>query len=211
MAEIGGAQLSNWGRPRLAEWAVLVGLCILGLAGCNTLGLSRSPAGTDTMANQYVDQGFRGNTLVSRMQPVQLRLTNGWRAAPTGSLHPNADLEAHNLDRNMFLVVLGENRTAVAPGNLEDQATVYLQILKGGFDQVIGQQARTGVERVNGFPAVQYEVQGQVAQQPVAYLHTTVEMGDHYYQVVVWTPENLRAANTEAMRAVVQEFREAQL
>lgn len=196
----------QWMRPVL-----VAGLVALGLAGCDTLGLSRSPEGTGEMSNQYVDSGFRGDMLVSRMKPVQLRLQPGWSAAPTGTLHNNADLEAYNLDENMFLVVLGENREAVAPGNIEDQANVYLQILKGGFSQVLANQARTGVERISSFPAVQYEVRGNISEQAVAYLHTTVEMGEEYYQVVVWTPDDLRTSNAEAMRAVVEEFRASQL
>lgn len=190
---------------------LVAGLVALGLAGCSTLGLSRSPEGTGEMSNQYVDSGFRGDMLVSRMKPVQIRLPNGWSAAPTGTLHNNADLEAYNLDENMFLVVLGENREAVGPGNIEEQANVYLQILKGGFSQVLANQARTGVERVSSFPAVQYEVRGNVSEQAVAYLHTTIEMGEEYYQVVVWTPDDLRMANADAMRAIVEEFRATQL
>ncbi|HZG40291.1 MAG TPA: hypothetical protein VEZ50_16555 [Nodosilinea sp.] len=200
---------------RYGRGGLVAGLLVLGLTGCATLGLSPRSArntGQETgdMGNQYVDRGFRGETLVSRIKPVRLRLQNGWRAAPTGTLHPNADLEAYNPDQNLFLVVLGESRAAVNQGNLEEQANIYLQILKGGFAQIIANQARTGVERVNSFPAVQYEVRGNVSQQPVAYLHTTLEMGEEYYQVVVWTPDDLRMANADAMRSVVQEFRGAE-
>ncbi|MBE9135905.1 hypothetical protein IQ254_01580 [Nodosilinea sp. LEGE 07088] len=183
----------------------------LGVTGCATLGLSPRSQENDATTPQYVDRSFRGDMLVSRLKPIRLRLSNGWQPAPATSLHPNADLEAYNLDQNMFLVVLGEDRAAVASGTLEDQASIYLQILKGGFSQVIADEARTSVERVNGFPAVQYEVRGEVNQRPVAYIHTTVEMGENYYQVVVWTPDDLRVANSEAMRAIVQEFRDAQL
>ncbi|MGB5973777.1 MAG: hypothetical protein WBG38_10675 [Nodosilinea sp.] len=186
------------------------GLVLLGLAGCDTLGLSRSREGNGEMSNQYVERGFRGNRLVSRMKPVQLKLQNGWQEAPTGTLHPSADLEAYNPDQEMFLVVLGESRAAVGPGNLEEQATAYLQILKRGFTNIIANQSRTGVDRVNNFPAVQYEVRGEVSQRPVAYLHTTAEMGEEYYQLAVWTPENMYAANKDAMQAIVQEFRDAQ-
>ncbi|MGB3136869.1 MAG: hypothetical protein WBB18_08700 [Nodosilinea sp.] len=186
------------------------GLVLLGLAGCDTLGLSRSREGNGEMSNQYVERGFRGNRLVSRMKPVQLKLQNGWQEAPTGTLHPSADLEVYNPDQEMFLVVLGESRAAVGPGNLEEQATAYLQILKRGFTNIIANQSRTGVDRVNNFPAVQYEVRGEVSQRPVAYLHTTAEMGEEYYQLAVWTPENMYAANKDAMQAIVQEFRDAQ-
>jgi hypothetical protein len=198
-----------WGQQRWAPLA-LIAVATLGMTGCRTLGLSRSQPDSDAMTNQRIDQSFRGDMLVSRLKPVRLRLPSGWQAAPTGSLHPSADLEAHNPDETMFLVVLGEDRNAVAQGNLEEQANIYLQILKGGLNPIVANQARTSVERVNGFPAVQYEVRGDVSQRTVAYLHTTVEMGEEYYQVVVWTPDDLRVANSEAMRAIVQEFRDAQ-
>lgn len=199
----GGGQ-QRW--PGLA----LVAMMALGMAGCGTLGLSRSQPDSDSMTNQRVDQSFRGDTLVSRLKPIQLSLPNGWRAAPTGSLHGNADLEAYNPNETMYLVVLGEDRSAVAQGNLQDQANIYLQILKGGLNSIVANQSLTGVDRVGSFPAVQYEVRGDVSQRPVAYLHTTVEMGDNFYQVVVWTPDDLRVANNEAMRAIVQEFRDAE-
>lgn len=199
----GGGQ-QRW--PSLA----LVAMMALGITGCGTLGLSRSQPDSASMTNQRVDRSFRGDTLVSRLKPVQLSLPNGWQAAPTGSLHGNADLEAYNPDETMFLVVLGEDRSAVAQGNLQDQANIYLQILKGGLNPIVANQSLTGVDRVGSFPAVQYEVRGDVSQRPVAYLHTTVEMGDSFYQVVVWTPDDLRVANNEAMRAIVQEFRDAE-
>ncbi|MEA5451400.1 hypothetical protein VB780_22670 [Leptolyngbya sp. CCNP1308] len=199
------------GATQRVQLVLVAGLMALGLGGCSTLGLSRSPEGTGEMSNQYVDRGFRGDMLVSSIKPVQVRLQPGWTAAPSGTLHNNADLEAYNLDDRMFLVVLGENREAVAPGNLEEQANVYLQILKGGFSQVIANQARTDVERISGFPAVQYEVRGDLSRSQVAYLHTTVEMGEEYYQVVVWTPDDLRMANADAMQAIVEEFRDTQL
>lgn len=188
----------------------LVAMMALGLAGCGTLGLSRSQSDSAAMTNQRVDQSFRGKTLVSRLKPVQMNLPNGWEAAPTGSLHGNADLEAYNPNETMFLVVLGEDRDAVAQGNLQDQANIYLQILKGGLDSIVANQSLTSVDRVGSFPAVQYEVRGDLSQRTVAYLHTTIEMGDNFYQVVVWTPDDLRIANNEAMRVIVQEFRNAQ-
>ncbi|PSR13146.1 hypothetical protein C8255_25660 [filamentous cyanobacterium CCP3] len=205
MAESRGV---DWYRRRLP--ALVAGLVALGLSGCNTLGLSRSPESDEEMGNQYVNSGFRGDTLVSRVKPVRVGLPNGWQAAPEGTLHPSADLEAYNPDEDLFLVVLGESRAAVGPGNLEEQASNYLQILKSGFSAGTANQSRTGVNQVDGFPAVQYEVRGEVAQRPVAYLHTTVEMGEDYYQVVVWTPDDLRMANADAMRSIVQEFSAAQ-
>lgn len=57
--------------------------------------------------------------------------------------------------------------------------------MKRGFDRVLSNEQRTQVERINNFPAVQYELKGDVLTQAVAYLHTTIQMDERYYQVVV--------------------------
>jgi hypothetical protein len=178
----------------------------LGLSGCQTLGLSQLLGTTDeAMTTQsLVRRPFRANDLSSNMLPVRLRLGSGWQPAPSGSLHNRADLEAYNPDAVMYLVVLGEPHSAVDDRPLEDQATAYIRLLQQGLDRTTNGETQTGVQEVNGFPAVQYQVQGEVLGRSVAYLHTTVDMDDHYYQVVVWTPEDRFSANADAMEAMVQ-------
>lgn len=153
--------------------------------------LGINPAGTDEnsrTANQYLSQSVRGSTLESTTVPASLRLRNGWQMAPANTLHPNADLQAYHPGQDMFLVVLAESTTSVPPGNLEEQAARYLDLMKRGFDRVLSNEQRTQVERINNFPAVQYELKGDVLTQAVAYLHTTIQMDERYYQVVVWIP-----------------------
>ncbi|MEL6332880.1 MAG: hypothetical protein AAFQ76_09850, partial [Cyanobacteria bacterium J06626_26] len=65
----------------------------------------------------------------------------------------------------------------------------------------------TSMTALNGMNALQYEVQGRVDNQPVMYLHTTVEGQTNYYQVVAWTTvENYGAAKDE-LQTVIQSFR----
>lgn len=178
----------------------------LGLSGCQTLGLSQL-LGTDdeTMTTQsLVQRPFRANDLSSNMLPVRLRLGSGWQPAPSGSLHNRADLEAYHPEQNMYLVVLGEPHSAVDDRPLEDQAAAYLRLLQGGLDGTTNGETQTDVQEVNGFPAIQYQVQGEVLGRSVTYLHTTVDMDDHYYQVVIWTPEDRFSANADAMEEMVQ-------
>jgi hypothetical protein len=202
-SDLRGLVQPRWIAPVALGWSVLLGL---GLTGCDPFtGSSQTPEAA-SMANQRVDRSVRGTTVVSKMLPARLRLRRGWRAAPPNTLHSNADLQAYNPNQNIFLVVLGESNANVLQGGIEDQAIRYLQLMQSGFDRVISSEARTSVERINGFPAVQYEVRGEVLGKAVAYLHTTVQMDNHYYQIVVWTPDTLHAANAEEMRAIVQEF-----
>ncbi len=193
---------------RRRSWLIGLGLSLgLLLSGCETLGLSGSSPDADTEAgNQYVSRSVRGNRLVSRNRPASLGLRRGWQPAPFPSLHPSSDLQAYHPGQGIFLVVLGENKTSVMPGTLEQQAMQYIQLMKLGFDLVTNPEARTGVSQVGTYPAVQYALQANVRGESVAYLHTTVEMGEYFYQVVTWTRADRYPANADEMRAVVAEF-----
>ncbi|NMF84134.1 hypothetical protein [Nodosilinea sp. P-1105] len=194
----------------MARFGIPLWVVAIGLTGCNTLGLPNPFGGSAvSMENQYVSRSLRHRDLVSKMLPVQLRLRDGWQPAPTGSLHRQADLEAYHPDQGMYLIVLGESREALdnAAADLEEQATLYLQLLKGEFDNTLSGETQTNVNQVNSLPAVQYELRGEVLGQAVAYLHTTLELDDHYYQVVVWTADNRWETNESAMGDIVQGFR----
>ena len=188
-----------------------VGLIGLGLgmllSGCQTLGLAGSSPDADTEAgNQYISRSVRGNRLISRNAPASLGLRRGWEPAPFPALHPSSDLQAYHPGQGIFLVVLGERKADVMPAPLDQQAAQYLQLMRMGFDQVTTPESRTAVSQVGTYPAVQYELQASVRGESVAYLHTTVDMLDHYYQVVTWTAADRYDDNREEMRAIVQEF-----
>jgi hypothetical protein len=190
-----------------AGWISLgLGLGVL-LSGCQTLGLDGSSPDADTeTSNQYVSRSVRGNRLVSRNVPASLGLRRGWQPAPFPSLHPSSDLQAYHPGQAIFVVVLAESKANVPPGTLEQQAIQYLQLMRLSFDRVTSPESRTQISQISNYPAVQYALQADVRGQAVAYLHTTVEMGEHYYQVVTWTDANRYPVNTDEMRAMVQEF-----
>jgi hypothetical protein len=183
-----------------------LGLGLL-LSGCETLGLSGSSPDPDTdYGNQYVTRSVRGSRLVSRTLPASLGLRRGWQPAPAQSLHPSSDLQAYHPGQSIFVIVLGESKASLPPGSLEQQATQYLQLMRMGFDQVTRPEALTDITQVGNYPAVQYELQANVRGESVAYLHTTVDMLDHYYQVVTWTAADRYDDNREEMQAIVQKF-----
>lgn len=197
------------GKHRRTGWIGLglgLGLGLL-LVGCQTLGLAGSnPNSSSDYGNQYVIRTVRGNRLISRNVPASLGLRRGWEAVPDQVLHPSSDLQAHHPGQAIFVVVLGESKASVPQGPLDQQAMQYLQLMQLSFDRVTSPESRTGVSQINNYPAVQYILQADVRGQSVAYLHTTVEMGEYYYQVVAWTATNRYPANTDEMRAIVQGF-----
>lgn len=192
--------------PQISGIAVCL-VVVSGLGGCGFLWDATPNAGPGSGKGTYqaVHSSLRGKVLESTQAPIQLALPRGWQAAPNRTLHNSADLDAYNPGREIYLVVLGEERSQVQFNQLEENAAEYRRLLTRGF---AGQpeEARTNLDRVDNFPAVQYEIRGKVGSQAVVYLHTTTEVGTKYYQIVVWTPAERYADNEAAMRRIVEDF-----
>lgn len=199
-----GFQLQHSGP---AVFSILLAVVLVGCGSPETN--NRVVESVETTSSQRVDRGLRGASIVSKESAVRLRLPRNWEPVPGNDLHPTAELQAFNPAQEIYLIVLGEDRASVMnPGDLNQQAQVYLQILKGGLNQVLSQENATEVTSVNGFNAAQYSLSGEIFGTEAAYLHTTVAMNDRYYQVVAWTPNGRFPENREEMQTMIQEFRQ---
>jgi hypothetical protein len=164
-------------------WLLFCSLTVLTLVGCDRVETSTRVESVGT-TNQRVERSLRGESLASTQAPISLRLPRNWQSVPGNALHPTADLQAYNPEAEIYLVVVGEQQANVtAAADLNQQAQIYIQLLKGGLNRLIANASLTEVTSVNGFDAVQYEVQGEVLGTEVAYLHTTVEINGQYYQI----------------------------
>jgi hypothetical protein len=177
----------------------------ISLSGDGTAGVGVNA--DNTSAQPRVRNTLRGRILENPQEGIRVRLPRGWQVAPSGTLHADADLYAYSPDREMFLLVLGESSTSVNHFSLEDNAREYRKLLSNGFEN-LGQEEGTGMTELGNSSATQYLMRGQVAGQPVAYLHTTVAGSDRFYQVVSWTSEELYNENREEMQTVIASFQE---
>jgi hypothetical protein len=194
----------------LKSWAlVLITLVLVtSLGGCKVLGLSslvKKKQATPT-ASQFAENSLWGGQVVSGGLPVRILLRKGWQEAPPNSLHSKADLQIYHPGQGIYLVVLGESKTVVPPDKLEQQARRYVKILEKGFTGSTSKESQPATIQINQFPALQYQIEGEVMGKPVTYLHTTVEIADYYYQVVVWTASDRYTANEQEMRSIIQGF-----
>jgi hypothetical protein len=187
-----------------------IGLAVLTVAlmGCGSMDVENPRVESlDARSSQRVERGWRGEHLSSKESNARLELPRGWRPVSDNDLHPGAELQAYHPNREIYFIVVGEDRATVAhSGDLNQQAQIYLQILKSGLDRILSQENTTGVARINGLEAVQYDLSGTVFGADVAYLHTTVATNDRYYQVVAWTPNNRFPENIDDMKAIIQNF-----
>ncbi|MEM8614368.1 MAG: hypothetical protein AAGF93_20295 [Cyanobacteria bacterium P01_H01_bin.105] len=180
---------------------VVLSVCLL-LGSCNRVG-ERTKDVIDAISIQNLSNGQK--LLKNEESDVQLTLPEGWVDVQT--LRPDADLYVAREDRTMYVLVLADpKRSEISAFNLADNAVQYLSFLDRGLSQEQPETA-TNVTSLNGLNAVQYEVQGNVDNLPVVYLHTTVEGENNYYQVVAWTTAQGYPAAKDELLDVIGSFR----
>ena len=180
---------------------VLLSVCFW-LGSCSRVG-ERTKDVINAISIQNLSSGEK--LLKNDESNVQLTLPEGW--VDVQSLRPDADLYVAHEDRTMYVLVLADpKRSEVGAFGLSDNAVQYLSFLDRGLSQERPEVA-TNVTSLNGLDAVQYEVQGNVDNVPVVFLHTTVEGETNYYQVVAWTTAQDYPAAKDELLGVIGSFR----
>lgn len=183
---------------------VMVSAClVLGLSSCDRFG-DRTKDVIDAISIQNLSTGEK--LLRNEVSDVQLTLPQDW-VDVRDDLRPDADLYAAREDRSMYVLVLADQkRSDIASFELADNAAQYLSYLDWGLAQE-QPAAPTNVTSLNGLNARQYEVRGQIENQPVVYLHTTIEGESSYYQVVAWSAAKDYEAAKGELQTVIGSFR----
>ena len=137
---------------------------------------------------------------------VQITVPEDWIAVGD-SVRGSADIYATNQSRDLYASVLSESSDVLSQFDLENNAEQYRWLIQKKMDSNFKAVDRLGTTTINGMPAVQYEISGNVDGVPVVYLHTTVKGEDSYYQVVGWTTEDLYPENKDTLQQIVKSFR----
>lgn len=182
--------------PRLLLVSLLLAIAVSSCRTDNSVDVARTP-----------DQTFDRATILENADTgAQITVPPQWRVA--NQLRGDADIYATYPAQDLYTSVVSEDREGLSQFGLEDNAEQYRRLIErqlGSYDASV----RTGVDQVNGNPAVQYEIRGQVDGVPVVYLHTTVQGVDNYYQVVGWTRRDRYADNREVLQAIIGSFEES--
>ncbi len=178
---------------------LLIGmLLVTGLGSCRF----RTDNSVDTPTLR--DQIFDGPTVLENTDTrVKITVPRQWEAA--NLLRGNADIFATYPAQDLYASVLSEDKAVLSQFDLEDNAEQYRWLIEKELSDY-ETSTRTGVDEVNGDPAVQYEIRGQVEGMPVVYLHTTVQGVNNYYQVVGWTRRDSYADNKETLQEIIASF-----
>lgn len=178
---------------------ILLGLLSAGLGGCFS-------GGDDTadVADSIAQPLNTPSRLENQQTNVKITVPTDWISAGS-DLRGSADIYASYPLNALYASVLSESDVTLEQFSIEDNADKYRWLIEEELDTYEG-STKTDVNRIDGFPAIQYEIRGRVNDTAVVYLHTTVKGSDSYYQVVGWTTADRYAENKETLQTVILSF-----
>ena len=137
-------------------------------------------------------------------EDAKLRVTTSGFWVKTSDLNKDAALQVANKSEDMYLMVFTDAKSAVGQMTLEQrhQATRdrKLQSMQNAS------ASRAVPLTIDGHAALQDEVSGTQQRANLVFLHTTVEDGDYFQQVVAWTTKSHWPKHNQELRDITNSF-----
>ncbi len=124
----------------------------------------------------------------------------------TDKLHPNGVFQYSSQYRTVYLLVLD---TAKAGLTLAD----YGKIATERIATALGDSSITPIDSItsiNGAPALEYEMEGNITNERVWYKLAVVEGKQHYYQILGWTIAQRQEKYGQNITDMVRSFKLAE-
>ncbi len=148
---------------------------------------------------------FSGETsLKSVNNDSQITLPKGWKEHK--DLNDAADLQAAYLRKELYIIVLSESKEDFEKMTIEKHS----DLTRGGIVESLtsSEEKRLPDVKINGNPAIQYEISGVIGNVKITYIHTTVETKENYHQILAWTLKSRYKKNKPELQKVIQSFKE---
>ncbi|MDP9678560.1 putative RDD family membrane protein YckC [Paenibacillus jamilae] len=137
----------------------------------------------------------------------QFAITAPWNWSRDNMINEEADISIKNEFTDRYLIVLSEPKS-------DFDSSMTLQEYKG----IIGDHLVSGItdpelglasdRMVNGYPAIEFTLKGEVDGIPIMYNVTTIETPSHYHQVLAWTYASRYGRAQQELRKIRDSFRE---
>lgn len=125
-------------------------------------------------------------------------------------LNDDADLEYGNVYKELYVIVIDEEKSEVEEYiNIYD-FTEYTELIFEGIEYNVDNASlsQTQYLNINGYDARLKEITGSVDGISIFYLIGIIEGQDHYYQVFTWTVKEEKYSHMEKMYDIVKSFKE---
>jgi hypothetical protein len=133
---------------------------------------------------------------------IKVTIPGMWTKLP--DLNKQATLQVGYKSKEMYLIVITEAKAAVGNLTLEK----HHQITRDRMLQKMKNASATEPVplTIDGHPAMQDELSGTRDGTDVVFLHTTVDDGDHFQQILAWTLKSRWQQQNQLLREVTGTF-----
>ncbi len=137
----------------------------------------------------------------------QFAVTAPWNWSRDNRINEEADISIKNEFTDRYLIVLSEPKS-------DFDSSMTLQEYKGIIEdhlvsEITDPELGIASERVvNGYPAIEFTLKGEVDGIPIMYNVTTIETPSHYHQVLAWTYASRYGRAQQELRKIRDSFRE---
>ena len=155
---------------------------------------------------KQMEHMVRPTDLKSSDGKFQITVPAGWRENKT--LHEDASIGAANTSKEVYVIVISENKSDFASDIDLDKFT---EVTRTSMTSKLKSPEATPATpvKINGKTGRQYMLQGEGKLVKVAYLVTTVETAEQYHQIIAWTLKSRIDQNQPVLQQVTESFREA--
>ena len=143
------------------------------------------------------------NELASDDGKIEVTVPGTWTKLP--ELNKQASLQVGNKSKEVYLIVITDTKTDLDNFTLEKH---HQQSRDRMLQKMKNASATEPVSlAIDGHPALQDELTGTEKSTDVVFLHTTVDDGDHFQQILAWTLKSRWQKQNQLLREVTASFR----
>jgi hypothetical protein len=114
---------------------------------------------------------------------IKVTVPGMWTELP--ELNKNASAQVGNNSKEVYLIVITDGKADLDSFTLEKHHQLTLDRMLKGMKNASATEPVSLT--INGHPALQDELTGTEKGTNVVFLHTTVDDGDHFQQILTWT------------------------
>jgi Domain of unknown function (DUF4190) len=134
----------------------------------------------------------------------QLKVTTSAFWLKRSDLNKQASLQAAYKDKEMYVMVITDPKSIVKNMTLQQHHQLTRDHM---LDKMKNSSATQPTEvTIDNHPALQDELTGTDNGANVVFLHTTVDAGDDYHQILAWTLKSRWAVHNAELRDVTNSF-----
>ena len=134
---------------------------------------------------------------------IKVTVPGTWTKLP--DLHKRASLQVGNNSKGVYLIVITDRKTDLDSFTLEKHHQQTRDRMLQKMKNASGTQPVSLT--IDGHPVRQDELTGTEKGTNVVFLHTTVDDGDHFQQILAWTLKSRWQKQDQLPREVTASFR----